>query len=821
MLLENGIIRSDTKDRGEKMEPLYLLTYDHGGVILWGVEHFAERLRNAIEWLEKYPHFKIGLENEAFAYDALAENDLSLLDEIREYRRKYAGRFEIGSCTYGQPLSAFINEESNIRQIAYAVQTNLKHFGYTPSIYLMSEHAMHSQIPQIIKGFGFRGAILRTHFMMYGYNPTFDTPYGWWIGADGSRIPAVPTYPGEGAQFGVTTVDNWFLTRYPGPEGRESPKEFRAKFAHIQPLLASRADDSSLRREELVAQLEGDPEYRWILLDEIPAIMPEPETEMRTGPNDFTVRMPWGYCGNEIWITNRKAETQALIAERLAALETMMVGSNCEKELEMAWKHLLVAQHHDVQICGLLPEARKHLSISLEASGKALNMAIETIASRMKGDGLGQITVFNPLSWRRKRWIEVEICLKEGEAKAVEVTCGGDKVPSRTIGAERRSDGSISRCKLAVLCDTPSLGVLAYSIRSSGTEKNECETGLEIDEANLRIITPYYDMCLNPNGGIDSLTSRRSNKPLLASHERMGVFEGVIEGKACASCGRWTLQKLANDAPYVTAREMGEIGGISYTFEMTLHANDPRVDCHAEFEMNNEKVGRLSDNHRDGVSGFLHEEKLRFKLHPLTGEGTRGVRDLPFVIAETNETYVEGVYWAATAGSSGGLAYFNRGTMGAVREEDGGFSLPLIFAMYYVWGTRMLTGNFGFDFAYLPFEGDWRDADLHAGALEYNYPLIPHVGETGDGSIGECFQPIMLETKRITLSALYTENGKVHARFYECGGERGELKIHLANSSSSLMETNMRGESLKSVSSPLPFEPLQIRTFRIEGNEPA
>ncbi|PWT74864.1 MAG: hypothetical protein C5B59_10100, partial [Bacteroidetes bacterium] len=39
----------------------YLLTYDHGGQILWGLSHFQERLNNAKEWLDKYPEFKIGL----------------------------------------------------------------------------------------------------------------------------------------------------------------------------------------------------------------------------------------------------------------------------------------------------------------------------------------------------------------------------------------------------------------------------------------------------------------------------------------------------------------------------------------------------------------------------------------------------------------------------------------------------------------------------------------------------------------------------------------------------------------------------------------
>ena len=44
----------------------YILTYDHGGLILWGGEHFIERLKNATEWLDKYPSFKIGLDKISF-----------------------------------------------------------------------------------------------------------------------------------------------------------------------------------------------------------------------------------------------------------------------------------------------------------------------------------------------------------------------------------------------------------------------------------------------------------------------------------------------------------------------------------------------------------------------------------------------------------------------------------------------------------------------------------------------------------------------------------------------------------------------------------
>ena len=49
---------------------------------------------------------------------------------------------------------------------------------------------------------------------------------------------------------------------------------------------------------------------------------------MVTTPNDFTVRMPWGYCGNKIWNDSRKAEISVLFAERLAAVEFLNGGKS-------------------------------------------------------------------------------------------------------------------------------------------------------------------------------------------------------------------------------------------------------------------------------------------------------------------------------------------------------------------------------------------------------------------------------------------------------------------------------------------------------------
>ncbi|MDH7568937.1 MAG: hypothetical protein QHJ73_05065 [Armatimonadota bacterium] len=799
-------------------EPLYLLTYDHGGLVLWGIEHFLERLRDAVAWLDRYPTFKIGLENEGHTYDELARSYPEVLAELRGYLQRYRGRLGIGTCTYGQPLSTFINEESNIRQLGSARRACIEHLGCAPNVYLMSEHAMHAQMPQLLAGFGFEGAILRTHYMMYGYNPTFAVPVGWWVGLDGSRVPAIPTYPGEGAQFGRTTIDNWILTRYPGPECETSLEEFRARFAHIQPLLASRADDSGLRREALVREVEGNPAYRWVLLEEVFPAFPQPKAEMRTGANDFTTRMPWGYCGNEIWNLSRQAEVSVLTAERLAALELLLGGADHEADLRPAWDDLLTAQHHDIQICGLLADARRFLPRSIAASSRVTHASLRAVGERMQSAGAAQVTAFNPLSWRRKEWVEVALSLPRGAARAVGVRHGESAAPSAVLSADRHSDGSLRDVRLAFQADLPGLAVQAYSVVPEEPASRRPAPGIEVDPARLFIRTPLLEAHLHPSGGIASLRDAATGAPLLRG-ERSAFFAGRIDGAECESRGVWTVEPGRDGAPWAAARESGVLGTIPYLLEIRFWADTPRLDCRVTFQFSGQRIGRLSDNVRDSVSGFTHQEKLRFKVYPAVGrEELLGVRDLPFAVAETRVAerpyYLEGNYWTAVATPQGGTAVFNRGTMGSVWEEDDGFSVPLAFAMYYIWGTRMLYGSCTYEFALYPFRGAWGGNDLHRRALEYNYPVVAAMTPRGNGLLGAEVRVVDVDSADVLLSALYGAGGQVYARLYEHRGAKGEAEV--GGGPFCLTEVNLAGTELGPVSARLTFRPWQIRTIRLD-----
>lgn len=498
-----------------------------------------------------------------------------------------------------------------------------------------------------------------------------------------------------------------------------------------------------------------------------------------------------------------------LTAERLAAMELLLGGTNREPELERAWKNLLVGQHHDIQICGLVADAKKYLSASLAASTNVVNSSLQFLALQMKGDGLAQTTVFNPLSWPRREWIEADVTVPGRAVKSLAVRHEGRTVPSVLLKAIRSSSGGIQSARVAFLAELPPLAFTSYSIDAAREPAPAAAGKVEIDSEHLRITTPFVEARLNSKGGIASLADKRTGVSLLIRPgRRSAFFAGRINGKDSESQGKWTLHATGGAAaPWAMAREYGFIGDIPYTLEICFRADTPRLDCRVSFHFEDEKIGRVTDDTRDAWSPFIHEDKLRFKLFPATGPDATGVRDLPFAVSETTNRYVDGIYWTALAGRQGGVAFFNRGTMGAVRESDGGFSLPLAYSMYYIWGTRMLNGDYAYEFAVHPFTGEWRQADLHRQAIAYNFPAVSATGKPGGGALGETVQPLELGSENVILSALYPENGGVFARLYECAGRHGETSIAYRGGTARVLPSDLLGRVGEPLSNPPAFHP--------------
>lgn len=326
-------------------------------------------------------------------------------------------------------------------------------------------------------------------------------------------------------------------------------------------------------------------------------------------------------------------------------------------------------------------------------------------------------------------------------------------------------------------------------------------------------MTPFCGPRLHPDGGIDSLVERGTGNSSLRRGVRSGFFAGTIDGMDFGSKGQWLLLRVPDRAPAMTAREDAFTGTIPYTFAMTFHADTPRLDGRVKFRFAGQKPGRVSTNQRDGVSGFVQEEKRRFKLCHAVGEPAVGVRDLPFAIAETSNRCVQGVYWADLADGRTGLAVFSRGTMGTVCEAGGGYAVRLAFAMYHIWNTRMLDGNFTSEFVLYPFSGHWRRHDLRRRALEYNFPVVSVSIGPGTSPLGPEFSPFDIGSNNVNVSALYPEAGGLLARCCKYQGCPGEQRFALVRMPARLETVDLSGGNARAAASPLKFNAWRFQTM--------
>ncbi len=803
-------------------KPLYILSYDHGGYVLWKDE-VKPRLRQLDRLLEQNPKLKIGLDYESFAFDEFSRCDPEVVTMIGDLLKKYPDRCGLGATTYGQPLSMFISEESNVRQLTYSVRANKDYYGVDPSVYCISEFALHGQIPQLIAGVGYTAAILRSHVMGYGYTKTFDVPWGNWIGKDGTKMPSVPTYHKQGRGFNCTTLDNWILSRWPRNAGYEI-EDFQGRFQKHTPLLCSRYDDLTQDISQISRYTQEKEDCEYVLLEDLPALYGEATEILEMTDNDFHTQMPWGYCGNEIFNGCRQGEVNALQGEKLNAFSVLLGGESQQKKSEEAWKYILAAQHHDVTICGLLDLARRFIPSSLQYSDAVIADSLSDLANRFAHPDTASLLTINPHSFPVDTWVQVA-----SEADLPTVPTENEII---TLDGKEYANVHIA---------LPSL--TAKSMVGTDADKS-CASEFIYNKNIGELLTPVYRIRLNENG-IIGLWDRQTDT-LLFGNKNGALLTAWVDGEDCSSRGTWTVQTNTHSAVCV---QEGNIGAVRFRFQMLFCGHSKRIDCKTTFELHGNKVGQ--DGITQGrpasltVNGHHHEDKLCFVADMKLQNDRKMFRDVPFGFAEwdgqlrkpeaywypddlilvdtpvsaeesfAGTTYMSGTYWVAMRDASKGMAVFNKGCMGSAIHGNE-LRIPLLYANLYLCGTKMLDGVFEDEFALLPFTADTTQTDIHKQAMLYNYPPVVTLLAKGNGNITQMTVGSLSDPdSTVILTALYPENGCVLARLCNFADQAATVDF-TALCGKVTAETDLLGnEKSPTDGKHLTFRPWEIKTLRI------
>lgn len=447
----------------------------------FGGRHYRQTFSTAygvakmIEATEQYPGLVACMELDAFAYEALAEEDPALLERLREAVRRGVVGIEGG--TYGQPFGQDYGWESNVRQLTLGRRTIAEVLGVDLPVFLVEEQWFHPQLPQLLLGAGFRYASLQNQNSGQVRVPRASLLR--WRGLDGSVIPTLPPndlvltcvrqymdyeeYRERLADFDPPPLlFQWVEIWPPGYDWGASCTPFDAG---IRQVLAGLARPTTLAGYFAAIDPSSAPEHS-IPLD-----------DSRYG-NDWYQGGGWGYDGERVIVADHRAEAALLQAEGLSALAALRGATPDLPALLRLWKRLLIAQNHDFSVArnyvvyhDRLRTTAGDLALAwyaaLEAEAEQIAArASETLAGRAEASPPATLACYRAAGIAGEQPVEVVVDLPAPGVRGLALAQAGRAIPLQPLALERHPDGSLARARLLCRPRLPALGLAGLEVRA-------------------------------------------------------------------------------------------------------------------------------------------------------------------------------------------------------------------------------------------------------------------------------------------------------------------------------------------------------------------
>lgn len=771
---------------------MYLIDAYHGGVTFWdwvvvpggGLWYFyfwPQIGEPLIDAACRRPDRPVVFEFDAHAYEDMARRAPAAIAKMRWALG--CGALEVVNGTYAQPLSQTISGECNLRHFFYGLRAIRRALGVDVCYYLSQEPLFFPQLPQVLRGFGYEGAVLRTHWSPFGTDPARDAALVRWRGPDGSEVLTAPRYtfmdyPILGDEHAGATTGGLVggdLHLWDGARLRAFAAEARSRGIRA-PLLARVADikppESPLPNlEELEKHGLRPVTHRQYFQVARRGRLPV----VTFGPADIPASIPWGLGGDRLQQAGAAAEGALLAAERLDAVARAAGGQSPGARrrlwrLDSAWKRLLLSQHHDLHVCG--PSLSKRHNSSTAEAGRRIAVAAERSARRLAREALADLAsqvdasrvdapafiVFNPSPWPRREYLEIPLA---GDRQRLRPAGrGGACLPSQVVA---RSAGKVTH---GLVVGLPPLG---YTVLEAipGEEEHE-RVGrragpdhtfgnsfyrAEVDAAGALCLESADGRRLVDSGGY--LTVWRDGAQTGA---RLGAWHDSREGQH-------RVRVLADGPVFRRFEVRGELAGIPFRERVTLYRDLPRIDFRVDFDFGDGALlGPQLTDHRPDEAYFVQDEK---KLCINVETPFRDVLyESPYLLDRSRGGRVIGLGFVGLDDASGrGVALLNRGTRGHHFDARRGVLRQVLAWAPAHWlyagedfleptQTRFtyLTGRAGYEFALAPYGSDW---DALRTPWDYLLPVLWAPVEVSKGRLPPRGSFLSVEPEQVFLTALF------------------------------------------------------------------
>ncbi len=510
---------------GPTMPTLFAFGHAHIDVAwLWPLQEterkMARTVINQLALFEEYPQH-VFLQSQPHLYTMLAKHYPELYERFTRAVRE--GRVIADGGMWVEADTNISGGESLIRQILYGRQYFKDVLGVESKVlWLPDVFGYSGAVPQILKGCGMIGFTTQKITWAYGGGDAFPYNTFWWVGIDGTAIPAHIFTDYNSQTRPNFILDRWntrlqkngidsMIMAFGWGDGGGGPErdhlEFLRRTADLEGLPRVKMASPQAFFEDMFAK--GLPKERYV---------GELYFQAHRGTYTSQAKTKKG---------NRKSEFALREAELWGTAAAAMKGRAFDaNSLRDTWKKVLLNQFHDIlpgsSIERVYQEAEALHAEAIAEARESASRSMEALA----GPG-EQPTAFNSLNWPRKALVETD----SGPVEVTVPPCGWAQVPS---GAAPLPDaGGVSALAL------PGGGARLENDLLKAEFNRDGELVSVLDKATGReqMAAPGNRLCLYrdvpTNWDAWDLDSMAERNPIdLPEHGRLEVLQsGLYEGK--------------------------------------------------------------------------------------------------------------------------------------------------------------------------------------------------------------------------------------------------------------------------------------------------
>ncbi|NQD71993.1 alpha-mannosidase [Sphingobacterium shayense] len=798
----------------------YFVDGYHGGV--YG--HYPSWVTGfMVDNLAAHPEWRIGLEIEPETWDSVQRR------EPEAYARFAAiandSRVEFTNPTYAQPYCYNISGESIIRQFEYGMQKIEEHFpAVSFTTYAVEEPCFTSSLPQLLKQFGFKYAVLKCPNTLWGgYTSGYGGELVNWVGPEGSSILSVPRYASEEFEENST----WQTTAW-----NNSASFLKAAYSQgIQNPVGMCYQDAGWDNGPWLGTgrniKNGSTYVTWTeYIEEVSSR--QTDDNWHFTQEDIRVNLMWGSQAlQRIAQDVRKAENKIVMAEKISAMahidNDFRVHTGDEKE---AWRTLMMAQHHDSWI---VPYNHLSKEQTWEQAVRLWTIVTDSLSETMirdavssyitsksaSGDNLGYVRIFNTVAATRSEIVRIALPQALEHKKISLYDHKGEEIPS-IIKFTQKAAQLVFKPKVG------SLGYVTYALREGGGSTEDARQQVSFQENGKCIIeNQMYKLTLDGSRGgvITSLVAKHAgNKEFVDQHGDYGFGElsGHFYDQQKFHSTKDVPAKITvlEDNPFmIRVKVESSISSHPVTQIITLESGQRRIDFDLLVDWReNVGIGEYKQEHKwtDNRRAYTDD---RYKLKVLFPNSLRSAdlyKNAPFDVTEStnNDTFFGEweeikhnviLHWVdlVQKDQEYGLTLLSDHTTSYLHGADYPLGLTAQYSGVGLWGVDYrITEPLKMRYALIPHLGSWDSAQIATESNFWNEPLL---GVYANQLSFEARSFVSSLEDGLEVSAMKIDNQELLLRIFNAEGPSGLQQIALGFPAGEIQEVLLNGEKVSTI----------------------